>query len=720
MHMSAVHNIVRLPDANGQLRFYDFGTKNESFLLTAKELRSLGIKCWYWMLEVKNPHFNLSDIDPYDPKISADDIGKILIECKQNPLYFFREVMKVPVRGAGRYPMLLRRSSAASIWCFLHSIDFLLNTPRQLQKTTWITAIITYMFLFEYRNIEIPYMHTRQDRCIENAEMLRDYITSLPPYLNPWYGQTKLPGVKSLKYNQHNVSITLLASADSPTKARDKMRGMTLFSCFLDEWEYVPFIDSVLEGATPAIISGRNIMRQSGGRTCMMFASTPGDLETTTGKAAQKIIDMTPRFSEQLYDFNDQDLSNFFEGVTHLDENGNPVKVTMLYIEYYYFQLRQNEVWLNEQYHEALRLNKLAEYRRGILLQRFRGSGSEIFKQEDIDYLNQNVKQPDHEIMLLKKYILYVYNHEILVPDINSQVPYFDMSIPYMIGIDVAAGGEGDNTTLCIVHPYTLQIVGEIISPYMGILDLMRVITQIAKMLPKCIFCVETNNCGKAIVDFVQESQLESRFYFDPKLDLTKNVTEKDNVDLSLKRKAKNKKYIGTYVTPKVRHNMFELLIMYVKEYRHLLLAKYLVKDIGNLVKDKSGKIAAADGEHDDMVMAYLHVLYVLNYGYDLTRFGIDKTLCTYEKGKRIVDEYENQVAEETIDNTVPYGQPTMYEDQLLHDIIDSQEFDKETGIDTYGYTRQQYNQRNQLDPNPVETLSRGDMAFFREVNQFY
>ena len=255
-----------------------------------------------------------------------------------------------------------------------------------------------------------------------------------------------------------------------------------------------------------------------------------------------------------------------------------------------------------------------------------------------------NATTVDDELcdMLIKKYILYVYNHEILVPDINSNVPYFDMSIPYMIGIDVAAGGEGDNTTLCIVHPYTLQIVGEIISPYMGILDLMRVIAQLAKMLPKCIFCVETNNCGKAIVDFVQESQLESRFYFDPKLDLTKNVTEKDNVDLSLKRKAKNKKYIGTYVTPKVRHNMFELLIMYVKEYRHLLLAKYLVKDIGNLVKDKSGKIAAADGEHDDMVMAYLHVLYVLNYGYDLTRFGIDKTLCTYEKGKRIVDEYEN------------------------------------------------------------------------------
>ena len=452
----------------------------------------------------------------------------------------------------------------------------------------------------------------------------------------------------------------------------------------------------------------------------MMFASTPGDLETTTGKSAQRIIDMTPRFSEQLYDFTDKDLENFFEGVTNLDENGNPVKVTMLYIEYYYYQLRQTETWLREQYQEAVRLNKLAEYRRGILLQRFRGSGSEIFSQEDIDYLQQNVHQPDYEIMLLKKYILYVYKHNIQVPDINSNTPYFDMSIPYMVGIDVAAGGNGDNTTLCIVHPYTLEIVGEIISPHMGSMDLMRVIVEIAKMLPKCIFCLETNNNGKSIVDFVQESELERRFYHDPKLDLTKNVLEKTNPELGLKRKANNKKYIGTYVTPKIRAEMFKLLVMYVKEYRHLLLAKYLVKDIANLVKDKTGKIAAAENEHDDMVMAYLHVLYVLNYGYDLTRFGIDKTLCTYEKGKRIVEQYENEIAEETIDNTKPYGQPTMYEDQLLADMIESREFDQQTGLDTYGYTRKQYDANNLLQPTPVETLSRGDIAFFRDVNQFY
>lgn len=473
----------------------------------------------------------------------------------------------------------------------------------------------------------------------------------------------------------------------------------------------------MLEGATPAIISGRDIMRNNGGRTCMMFASTPGDLETTTGQAAQRIINLTPRFSEKLYDFTNEDLEIYLSGTT---ENGsNPVKITMLYIEFNYKQLRKDEDWRIEQYNEAVRLNKLAEYRRGILLQRFRGSSGELFKQEDIDYLKDNCHVPDYEIMLLKKYILYVYKHNINVPDINSDTPYFDMSIPYMIGIDCATGKDGDNTTFCIVHPYTLEVVGELLSPVMGLLDLMRVITVLAKMLPRAIFCLEANSVGAAIVDFVQESQLEHRFYHDPKLDLMKNALEPDKNDVSvqLKKTAQKRKHIGTNVTPKTRDAMITLLKRHVREYRHLLLTKYLTQDITNLVVGKNGKVAACDGEHDDMVMAYLHVLYVLYYGYDLTRFGIDKTLCTYEKINDVINQYDNDIAEEFIDNTKPYDHPTMYEEQLLNDLMDSAQHTKD--VDPYGYQRSQYNQRTRLEENPVATLSYGDMTFFRDVNKF-
>ncbi|EKC66740.1 terminase large subunit, partial [human gut metagenome] len=201
----------------------------------------------------------------------------------------------------------------------------------------------------------------------------RDYVTALPPYMNPWYGRNKLPGLKSLKYDEHGTTIKILSSADSEVKAKDKMRGMTLFVGFVDEYEYIPYISSVIAGAAPAIISGRNIARETGGRTCMMYASTPGDLETSTGKEAQRMIDMTPPFSEHMYDLTPDEIDNMFNGLNNQEGAGSSNPVSMLYIEFNHIQLRKDDVWLREQYNEAVRTGKLAEYRRGVLLQRFRG-----------------------------------------------------------------------------------------------------------------------------------------------------------------------------------------------------------------------------------------------------------------------------------------------------------------------------------------------------------
>ena len=713
-------NIIRIDDEYGKPHYYDFGTKNTSFLLTAQELKTIGIKNYYFMLEVKYPNLGVQDIDPLNPDISPEDIGRIHMENKNNPWFFFRECVRVPVRGAGKFPLVLTRASCAAVWCFTHSIDFMLCQPRQTHKTTWLTSIIEYAFIYVYRNVEIPYMHIRQDRCLENAELLRDYICALPSYMNPWYGRNKLPGTKSLKYDEHNTSITILSQADSEVKAKDKMRGMTLFTCFLDEYEYIPYISSVMEGATPAIISGRDIMRKTHGIACMMYASTPGDLETSTGKAAQRMIDKTPQFSEQLYDFTEDELKNYFEGVTQPDEYGNPVQITMLYIEFNYIQLRKDEKWLREQYTEAVRNDKMAEYRRGVLLQRFRGGSGAYFKQEDLDYIQNNYREPDYDLFLMKKYHLYTYKHDITVPDLNSDTPYFDMSIPYLVGIDVATGKCGDNTAICVVHPYTLQVVGELLSPYMGIFDLFRVITIIAEMLPKCIFCLESNYNGADVVDFVQETQLENRFYHDPQTELTKNVLEKKLPEITLKQKAMDKRRFGTYVSPKTRETMFNILKNILKDNRHLINTKYLVKDVCNLVVTKTGKIAADDGEHDDLVMSYLHAVYVLKYGYKLTRFDIDKNLCTYEKTNDIIMEYNEKISENNVDNSIPDNVSMPYEKQLLQDITSSnrKEFVGIDGIDEYGYSRKQYNDSG-LKENDVTHSTADDISFFREVNSY-
>ena len=88
-------------------------------------------------------------------------------------------------------------------------------------------------------------------------------------------------------------------------------------------------------------------------------------------------------------------------------DNGGGQKVSTLYIEFKYKQLRKSEDWLREQYEEAKRTDDIDEYRRGVLLQRFRGAGGgALFQQKDIDYIVQHTREPDHEIILLKKYIV--------------------------------------------------------------------------------------------------------------------------------------------------------------------------------------------------------------------------------------------------------------------------------------------------------------------------
>jgi hypothetical protein len=699
-------------------KYYDFGTTNESFLQTAAELKTLGIKNWYFMLEVKYPQIGVQDIDPYNPHISKEDQGKIHIESKANLWFWLREVARIPAQGAPQpFRVGLTRASCAATWCYLHNIDFMLCQPRQTWKTTIVLLLITYAFIYELKNVTIPFMHLKEADTLRNAEMLREYITTLPPYMNPWYGKKQLPGLKSLKYEEHGTSIKILSSAESEVKAKDKMRGMTLFVGMIDEWEYLNYISNVIAGAAPAMKSGRDIAEKTGGRSCMMLLSTPGDLETQTGKEAQHMIDQTPPFSEQFYDFTEEEIKAHFEGVGQKNENGEFEQITMLYIEFNYKQLRKDEKWRQAQYKAALQTNKLAEYRRGVLLERFRGGDAVLFDQRDMDYIKEHVKQWSYDIFLRKKFHLYCYKHEIKAPDITSNTPYFDINIPYLIGIDVAAGGDGDNTAICVVHPYTLEVVAELQSPYIGLIDLMRIITDIAKIIPKGVFCVETNSVGKAIVDFVQETGLEHRFYYDPKMDLAKNAIEVKNPLEEAKAKAKKKQYICTYVTPSVRNNMMDLLKRHVKDYKHLLITKQLATDILNLVKGKNGKIQAADGEHDDMVMAYLHTLYVLYYGNDISRFGIDKTRCEFEKVNEVIHEYEEVVAEEAVNNMLPYDHPTMYEEQLLHDLTNP----GFRGIDELGYSYDRYAQnggRGGLVKNEDDSdLTASDYAYFSSVN---
>ena len=109
-------------------------TTNTSFLKVALLLKNAGIENYHFMLRLYDE--DLMHIDPYDPDISPEDMGKVLTETTRNFFYFIREVARIPEEGAsteigGGTPFLLHRGNLAQMWSFEHNISHFLELPRQ-------------------------------------------------------------------------------------------------------------------------------------------------------------------------------------------------------------------------------------------------------------------------------------------------------------------------------------------------------------------------------------------------------------------------------------------------------------------------------------------------------------------------------------------------------------------------------------------------------------
>ena len=110
-------------------RYYDTGTKNKSFLQVAKDLKSLGIKNFYFMLEIYD--VSLIDVDPYADNLTMDQISRIMTECTRNIWYYLREISRIPSQGGTGVPFKANRGNIAQTWCIVHGIDSWLCLPRR-------------------------------------------------------------------------------------------------------------------------------------------------------------------------------------------------------------------------------------------------------------------------------------------------------------------------------------------------------------------------------------------------------------------------------------------------------------------------------------------------------------------------------------------------------------------------------------------------------------
>lgn len=582
-------------------------TSNTSFLKVALLLKKAGIENYYFMLKLYDE--DLVNIDPYDPDITPEQMGKVLVEVSRNYYYFLREVARVPEEGAstevgGGSPFQLHRGNLAQAFCFEHNISHYLELPRQFGKTTG--AVQRYLWQFSYGTTSSTtiFMHMDKAGSVGNLTRLKDSRSLLPEYMQMVFtldektGQLKkdTDNVNEIRNKKLKNTIITRAGARNVQSAERVGRGLSVPSIWFDEFNFILLNETIHAAAIPAFSKASENAAKNGKPFAICITSTPGDLGTAHGTYGFDLKEKAARFTESLYDMEPDEIKVW------LQKNSSN---EMVYISFSYLQLGKNREWFEDQ---CRRMNhNWLKIRRELLLQWNKASNNSPFLPEDIDEL-EIMSIPAIETLKINKY------YEVLI------YRKYDPYKRYLIGVDVSKGIGRDSTAVAIVDSQTLEIVGLFINNTIRSKELKRfLLTLVLDHFPNSVLVIENNNIGDAIIEDLRHTALKHHLYYDYAI----RLAEERRKDGIIQKKQKNRIIYGHEVTSVTRPRMMELLLQFVSKHKEKINAKELVDQIRHLEYKNDNRIEHASGQHDDAVFAYLACIYIMFYGKNLARFGL-------------------------------------------------------------------------------------------------
>lgn len=599
-------------------KFYDLRTPNKSFLQVALDLRQLGIKNYYFMLEICD--ISLVNVDPYavDPKtghtvLSRDQITRIMAECLKNPWYFLREISRIPDPGGSSVPYLANRGNIAQAWCIWKGLDSWLCLPRQQGKTQSALAFQVWMYSFGTTNSSFIFINKDGENAKTNLRRMTEQIDLLPEYLRfesiiDEETGVRTKAVKNATKIAHPVngnSVIVKSKATSYDMALSLARGLTSPVQHFDEPEFTAHIKTIISNSVSTFETAASRAKANGAMYGRIFTCTPGDLGTSMGMEAQEILDKSAKWSETLYDKTDEQIEEY---LLSQGEDCNRI----LYIEYHYYQIGKTEKWLKE---ISAKIGDPLVVRREILLQRLHGSSMSPYNQEDIEYIVETEQKPIDEIWIMDYFKFDIYRK-------------LDKKIPYIMSVDCSTGTNGDNNAITILNPYTLEPDAEFECSYIGETKFEQLIIEmVLQYIPRAIVCIERNSVGDGIIDHLLHSKISGRIYYDKAKDLQQETMNQNEstAESMLRHQAKMKTFYGVWTGSTSRPTMFSILSRHVNEYKEKFKTHNIIRDLSRLVKTSSGKIEAGAGFHDDSIMSYLIGLYVYYHGNNLAVFGFVK-----------------------------------------------------------------------------------------------
>lgn len=579
-------------------------TKNESFKKMHFVLRDMGIKNNAFFLALHQQE--LMNVDPFDyPNITQEMASKIAIECKINPWYFFREVLRIPATGVNAIPLRLNRANLFLFWSFFNSCNTFLVQPRQTGKTINSIALIVLLTYITYMKTRIKLFTHSNALVQENVTRFKMIRDELPQYLFVVDRAKDIENKEEVYYGARENYYTTKTAQKDPAGAFTAGRGGTVLVNQIDEPPFCANIDI----SYPVLMNAKNAAVASAKAANIPFGdiltTTAAKLNTTSGAYIYDIMTKCCVFNEHFYDI---DSNVTLKKVIALNSQND-----MLYGEYSFRQLGFTVEWANE---VARQNNLTAEDVERDLYNRW-SSGTErpAVDPEILSKLEQAKIAPVYTEEE-DGYLFRWYEH----PD----EVWSDSNRFFVMGLDASENIDEDFTT---VHFLDITDLSTVMTSRCNDSDLIKLAKHIAKMMilhSNFVLIPERKSTASVLIAIICAelwkaginpfTRIYNRIFQcrddQPFCKMDTNSTHASEGPL--------KKYLG-YVTAASGENSRDAL--YKLTLNKALKMNYgVVRDI-NLIQElrtlssKNGRIDHMTGGHDDSVIAFLLAAWFVIHG---------------------------------------------------------------------------------------------------------
>lgn len=599
-------------------------TRNESFARMAGIYQSMGVKNFYFHLALINPL--LEDVDPHDPDLTVEQMVMIQMECRENPWYFFREVLRIPPQ-AGDTPVQLtaNRGNLALMWLFFNHVDVALIQPRQTGKSVSTDSIMIYIVMIAATNQTVNLLTKDDDLRKKNVERIKRMIKLLPKYLD-YRTKEDADNKEEITCKAHGNHYMTAIGQNNEIAAGNLGRGLTSAVKHVDEGPFMNFMKSVIGALLGSGNAARAEAKRVGGFYGNIFTTTAGKKDTPSGAYMYDMIFGGMGWTESLYDAGSE------ERLHEIVKHGSPGLKPMVNCTFSHRQLGYTDEYMAE----VIRTNNLSgeEADRDAFNRWTSGSLSSPISTALAEVIKNSERDPDYVEITREGYTLNWY---IPMTELAERMA----ARKYILGMDTSEVIGRDSITVVIVDSETMEVVGAAACNETNIIRYCNFVADLMIKYENIVLIPERKSSAFTLLDAlaialpakgidpfrrVYSRIVDNHLEMETEYRLICGDVGRRNPQMY----EKFKKYFGFNTSGSGQHSRNALysdtLQVATRRGGSKVHDRRLSEEIRGL-ETRNGRIDHSVNGHDDMVIGWLLAVWMLTMSKNLSHYGITRAL---------------------------------------------------------------------------------------------